>query len=160
MQVVGSWPLEKTETVDDLLATLSEVLGDYAGPHGVETNRQRTSNIPAEQQIQPSRGAPSVLDEQAPPPTWLTEIPKRSRRLTDLPQQTAVQTEGLILQLLRQIPSFPSSGVTVTVYGSRPWNAMLTFAPNSTTLVYAGQYRTFLTEIVCDLRKQFDVDLD
>jgi hypothetical protein len=37
---------------------------------------------------------------------------------------------------------------------------MLTFAPNSTTLANATRYRKILAEIVYDLRKNFEVDID
>jgi hypothetical protein len=74
--------------------------------------------------------------------------------------KTAAQARALIIEGLRQIHDFPSEGVTVTVYGFQPWSAMLTFAPNSTTLANATRYRKILAEIVYDLRKNFEVDID
>jgi hypothetical protein len=66
----------------------------------------------------------------------------------------------MIIEGLRQIPGFPSEGVTVTVYGFQPWGAMLTFAPNSTTVANATRYRKILVDIVYDLRKNFEIDID
>jgi hypothetical protein len=150
--------VEKQETIDDLLAELSKALGNYAEPAGPQNDG---GDVPVEKPLLREINVPAeALEEPAPLPTWLTTIPKRSRRLTDLPLQTATQAEVLILQLLRQIPDFPHQGASLTIYGSDPWNAMLTFAPNSTTMAKANQYRTFLGEIICDLRKSFDVDLD
>ena len=140
------------ETVDDLLATLSEVVGNYAVPPGRE-------QISADEPIQKQGVAPAAPDAPTPLPTWLTAIPKR-QRFSNQPLKTAAQARALIIEGLRQIPGFPSEGVTVTVYGFQPWSAMLTFAPNSTTLANATRYRKILAEIVYDLRKNFEVDID
>src|ERR1700733_4731344 len=126
------------ETVDDLLATLSEVVGNYAVPPG----REQIS-----------------ADEPTQLPTWLTAIPKR-QRFSNQPLKTAAQARALIIEGLRQIPGFPSEGVTVTVYGFQPWGAMLAFAPNSTTVANATRYRIILVDIVYDLRKNFEIDID
>jgi hypothetical protein len=70
----------------------------------------------------------------------------------------ADELQRLVLQGLRQIPDFPERGVAVTVYGSRPWNAMLNFAPRSTSQSNAPVFRKALTEIVLELRKQVEID--
>jgi hypothetical protein len=145
--------LEEKETVDDLLATLGEVVGNYTVPLGRE-------QISADEPIQKQGVAPAVPEAPTPLPAWLTAIPKRQRFSTDQPLKTAEQARALIIEGLRQIHGFPSEGVTVTVYGFQPWSAMLTFAPNSTTLANATRYRKILAEIVYDLRKNFEVDID
>ena len=144
--------MEEKETVDDLLATLSEVVGNYTFPLGRE-------QISADEPIQKQGEAPAAPDAPIPLPTWLTAIPKR-QRFSNQPLKTAAQARALIIEGLRQIHDFPSEGVTVTVYGFQPWSAMLTFAPNSTTLANAAQYRKILIEIVYDLRKSFEIDID
>jgi hypothetical protein len=58
-------------------------------------------------------------------PGATAKTPENVRLLSNSEVQT------LILQSLRQIPDFPERGVAVTVYGFRPWNAMLNFAPRS-----------------------------
>jgi hypothetical protein len=72
----------------------------------------------------------------------------------------AVQVQEMILQGLRQIPDFPKSGVAVTVYGLRPWSAMLNFAPRSTSHQQAITLREALAEIVQVLRAQVEVDIN
>jgi hypothetical protein len=66
----------------------------------------------------------------------------------------------LLLEGLLQLPDFPRRGVKVTVYGSNPWNAMLNFAPGSTSHKNAITCREALTEIVHKLRPTVEVDLD
>jgi hypothetical protein len=145
--------LEEKETVEDLLATLGEVVGNYTVPLGRE-------QISADEPIQKQGVALAVPEAPAPLPAWLTAIPKRQRSSTDQPLKTAEQARALIIEGLRQIHGFPSEGVSVTVYGFQPWSAMLTFAPNSTTFANAIRYRKILAEIVYDLRKNFEVGIE
>jgi len=59
----------------------------------------------------------------------------------------------LVLGELRKIEDFPASGVSVTVYGYRHWNAMITFAPFSTTFQNATRFRQALPDLVFKLRR-------
>ena len=59
----------------------------------------------------------------------------------------------LVLGELRKIEDFPASGVSVTVYGYRHWNAMITFAPFSTTFRNATRFRQALPDVVFKLRR-------
>lgn len=68
------------------------------------------------------------------------------------------KVQSLILESLKQIPDFPERGVAVTVYGFQPWNAMLNFAPRSTSHGAAIAFREALAEIVRELRTQVEVD--
>jgi hypothetical protein len=70
------------------------------------------------------------------------------------------KVQWLILESLRQIPDFPDRGVAVTVYGFRPWNAMLNFAPGSTSHGEAIAFREALADIVRELRTQIEIDAD
>lgn len=70
------------------------------------------------------------------------------------------KVQWLILESLRQIPDFPERGVAVTVYGFRPWNAMLNFAPGSTSHGEAIAFREALADIVHELRTQVEIDTD
>lgn len=73
---------------------------------------------------------------------------------------SAEQVQSLILESLRQIPDFPTRGVAVTVYGFRPWNAMLNFAPGSASQGEAINFREALADIVHELRTRVEVDVD
>jgi hypothetical protein len=70
------------------------------------------------------------------------------------------KVQSLILENLRQIPDFPERGVAVTVYGFRPWNAMLNFAPGSTSHREAIAFREALADIVRELRTRVEIDTD
>ena len=70
------------------------------------------------------------------------------------------KVQSLILEKLRQTPDFPERGVAVTVYGFRPWNAMLNFAPGSVLHREAIVFREALCDIVRELRTQIELDID
>ncbi|MEY9182458.1 hypothetical protein ABIG06_004040 [Bradyrhizobium sp. USDA 326] len=65
----------------------------------------------------------------------------------------------LVLGELRKLENFPSSGVSVTVYGYRNWNAMLTFAPFSTTFQNATRFRQAMPDLVFKLRRFVELDI-
>jgi hypothetical protein len=53
---------------------------------------------------------------------------------------------------------FPRSGVSITVYGYRNWNAMIRFAPFSITSLNAASLRKALPDIVFKLRHYVDIE--
>ena len=59
----------------------------------------------------------------------------------------------LVLGELRKLENFPATGASVTVYGYRHWNAMITFAPFSTTFRDATRFRQAMPDIVFKLRR-------
>lgn len=65
----------------------------------------------------------------------------------------------LVLGELRKIEDFPASGVSVTVYGYRHWNAMITFAPFSTTFRNAARFRQALPDLVFKLRRFVELEI-
>lgn len=71
---------------------------------------------------------------------------------------TAEYLQTVILAGLQEIDGFPRSSVLITVYGVRPWNAMITFAPGSTSKKNATTYGEVLRQLVAKLREQFDVE--
>jgi hypothetical protein len=81
----------------------------------------------------------------APPSQPMTPDGKRL-----LPAQAIAE---LVLDELRKIEDFPASGVSVTVYGYRHWNAMITFAPFSTNFQNATRFRQALPDLVFKLRR-------
>jgi len=70
----------------------------------------------------------------------------------------AVAIADLVLGELRKMDGFPESGVSITVYGSRPWNAMIRFAPFSTTSQDAARLRHALPDIVFRLREHVELE--
>jgi hypothetical protein len=65
----------------------------------------------------------------------------------------------LVLGELRKIEGFPASGVSVTVYGYRHWNAMITFAPFSTSFQNATRFRQALPDLVFKLRRFVELEI-
>ncbi|WP_407117014.1 hypothetical protein [Bradyrhizobium sp. LMG 9283] len=65
----------------------------------------------------------------------------------------------LVLGELRKLEDFPSSGVSVTVYGYRNWNAMLTFAPFSTSFQNATRFRQAIPDLVFKLRRFVELEI-
>jgi hypothetical protein len=104
----------------------------------------------------PELAEPAVQKEPALPGLQLT-LRHLPVELSTLPSD---KVQSLILQALRQVPNFPERGVAVTVYGFRPWNAMLNFAPGSVSHREAVVFREALCDIVRELRTQIELDID
>jgi hypothetical protein len=64
----------------------------------------------------------------------------------------------LVLGELRKLNDFPATGASITVYGYRPWNAMLTFAPFSTNLTSATRFREAMPDLVFKLRRFVELE--
>jgi hypothetical protein len=71
---------------------------------------------------------------------------------------SADHLQNLILAAFQKIEGFPKDGVSITVYGLRPWNVMITFAPGSASFQNATMYREMLPQIVAKLREEFFVE--
>jgi ABC-type dipeptide/oligopeptide/nickel transport system ATPase component len=66
---------------------------------------------------------------------------------------------GLPMGELRKLDNFPATGASVTVYGYRHWNAMITFAPFSTTFRDATRFRQAMPDIVFKLRRFVELEI-
>jgi hypothetical protein len=65
----------------------------------------------------------------------------------------------LVLGELRRLEDFPASGASVTVYGYRHWNAMITFAPFSTSFHNATRFRQAMPDLVFKLRRFVELEI-
>ena len=65
----------------------------------------------------------------------------------------------LVLGELRKLDDFPASGASITVYGYRHWNAMITFAPFSTTFRDATRFRQAMPDLVFKLRRFVELEI-
>lgn len=90
-------------------------------------------------------------EQPAPVPVRMTADGKRL-----LPAEAIAD---LVLGELRRLENFPASGVSVTVYGYRHWNAMIAFAPFSTTSQHAARFRQAMPDIVFGLRRQVELEI-
>lgn len=65
----------------------------------------------------------------------------------------------LVLGELRKLEDFPATGASVTVYGYRHWNAMITFAPFSTNFRNATRFRQAMPDLVFKLRRFVELEI-
>ncbi|MGY0571608.1 hypothetical protein ACTGJ9_011595 [Bradyrhizobium sp. RDM12] len=108
----------------------------------------------------PEAESPKLQDASDPAVTAVQPVapsqpltPDGKRRLP------AEAIADLVLGELRKIEGFPASGVSVTVYGYRHWNAMITFAPFSTTFRNATRFRQALPDLVVKLRRFVELEI-
>ncbi|MGX1319805.1 hypothetical protein AB7M17_003258 [Bradyrhizobium sp. USDA 377] len=95
----------------------------------------------------PASDTAPAATKPAEPPVKIATTPD-GRKL--LPAEAIAD---LVLGELRKIEDFPASGASVTVYGYRHWNAMITFAPFSTSFQNATRFRQAMPDLVVKLRR-------
>jgi hypothetical protein len=71
--------------------------------------------------------------------------------------RNADELAGIIMKSLRAIDGCPNRGFVVTVYGSNPWNAMLTIRPEVGPRIDRELWRSRVHDIAVQLRNDFDV---
>jgi hypothetical protein len=149
-----------------LVAIISGILGgnraeaQAPGPYPVaEAASTAPMSAPATTPLAPE--TPPRLPEEAtaataPPskPTVPTLAGPDERR----PRLPAVAIGDLVLHELRKMEDFPRSGVSITIYGYRNWNAMIRFAPFSITSQNAARLRRALPDVVFKLRQFVDLE--
>ncbi len=117
----------------------------------VEASRSESKSEAAKAESAPD-AAPAAPGPAEPPAEIATT--RDGKRL--LPAEAIAD---LVLGELRKLDNFPSSGVSVTVYGYRHWNAMLTFAPFSTSLQNATRFRQAVPDLVFKLRRFVELEI-
>ena len=96
------------------------------------------------------------IREQDAPPTELRSTTQHSRS-TLRPRSTADEVRSLILESLAKFLIFQGAALRSLSTGFRPWNAMLNFAPRSTSHSEALVFREALADIVRELRARVRV---
>jgi hypothetical protein len=71
--------------------------------------------------------------------------------------RTSDEIADLIMKSLRTIDGCPNRGFVVTVYGSNPWNAMLTIRPEAGPRIDRELWCSRVQNIGVRLRNDFDV---
>ena len=97
--------------------------------------------------------AAQAITNPVEPPAKVATTPDGKRLLP------AEAIADLVLGELRKLENFPATGASVTVYGYRHWNAMITFAPFSTNFQNATRFRQALPELVFRLRRFVELEI-
>lgn len=162
-----------------LMAMLSSILGgnkraDIIAPPPVEEVpptapadgfEPAAPAIPGEAPARDAESAEAPANEEAAPKA----VPAAARPV-EPPPKIATTSDGkqllaaeaiadLVLGELRKLQDFPVTGASVTVYGYRHWNAMITFAPFSTSFHNATRFRQAMPDIVFKLRRFVELEI-
>jgi hypothetical protein len=95
----------------------------------------------------------AVAEAQAPPPNEAMQTASEGKRQL----RTAGELADIILNALRAVDGVPERGFVITVYGSRPWNAMLTIKPEAGRIKDVQLWRQRVQDIGARLRRDFDL---
>jgi hypothetical protein len=95
----------------------------------------------------------AVAEAQALPPVEATPFASEGKRQL----RTAGELADIILNALRAVDGVPERGFLITVYGSRPWNAMLTIKPEAGRIKDVQLWRQRVQDIGARLRRDFDL---
>jgi hypothetical protein len=72
-------------------------------------------------------------------------------------KKTAEELAVMIREDLGKVDGCPKRGVTVTVYGLNPWNAMLTLGVDAGPVPNKAELDSFLEIIIERLKRLYDV---
>ncbi|KRR27872.1 hypothetical protein CQ14_08515 [Bradyrhizobium lablabi] len=126
-------------------------------------NDAPTEQLPPDASDMASSAAAEIRKRSLPPP-----LPASKQPEPDIQPAPTVSTDGkqirhadeiagLIMKSLSTIDGCPARGFAVTVYGSNPWNAMLTIRPEAGPRIDRELWRSRVQEIGVRLRNDFDV---
>lgn len=150
-----------------LVAMISSILGgnkradSVAPPPLTETPLTAPTNG-FEPAVVPIPDAESAKPEMAsaPPAPKPVEPPAKIARTADGKQLLPAEAiADLVLGELRKLENFPATGASVTVYGYRHWNAMITIAPFSTSFQNATRFRQAMPDLVFKLRRFVELEI-
>ncbi|WP_298244662.1 hypothetical protein [uncultured Bradyrhizobium sp.] len=152
-----------------LVAMISSILGGNKradsvappplteGPPTVPSNGAEADATPA---VEPTPIKPENPPEAAPAAAEPVEQPAKIVTTRDGKQLLPAEAiADLVLGELRKLEDFPATGVSVTVYGYRHWNAMITFAPFSTSFQNATRFRQAMPDLVFKLRRFVELEI-
>lgn len=129
------------------------VPADPVEPAATSRSESRSESRSDAAKAESAPDAAAAAAEPAEPPAQIATT-RDGKRL--LPAEAIAD---LVLGELRKLDNFPSSGVSVTVYGYRHWNAMLTFAPFSTSFQNATRFRQAVPDLVFKLRRFVELQI-
>jgi hypothetical protein len=99
-------------------------------------------------------GLDPIVADDTPPASLEPQLAVESTR-----NVSRSELASLVLKALRATEAFPPTGVEITIYGDRPWNAMLRVTP-AAGRVDADPWRDKLRTIVLLFRERYDLAPD
>jgi hypothetical protein len=131
-------------------------------PKGIADDESRPAEPPPAASHAASPTATDVGSQSLPPPLPATQPgpdirPALPVRAGGKPVRTSEEIARLIMKSLRTLDGCPDRGFVVTVYGSNPWNAMLTIRPEAGPRIDRELWRSRVHDIGVQLRNDFDV---
>ena len=131
------------------------------GVEAVEPSALEAASAKSESEAKPKPESKSESEPDAPPAeTKPAEAPAKIATTRDGKQLLPAEAiADLVLGELRKLENFPATGASVTVYGYRHWNAMITFAPFSTTFQNATRFRQAMPDLVFKLRRFVELEI-
>jgi hypothetical protein len=148
---------------DDIDRSLVEFAQKIAAiPTGI-ANEDRSEEPRPKASDAPSPAAADAGGQSSPPPLPIDkpstpDIPPTPPVAANSKQlRSADEIAGIIMKSLRTIEGCPVIGLSVTVYGSNPWNAMLTIRPEAGSRVNRELWCSRVHDIGVQLRNEFDV---
>lgn len=137
-----------------LLALIQGVLGTRHSAPPPEFELPRDEPLAPAETAEPAQAAESPAAE-----TVAGNEPDRPAETYDR-RKSADELAAIILKALQTLDGAPASGFVVTVYGSNPWNAMLTIKPEAGPIPDPGLWRARVREMAVRLRQDFDLTED
>ncbi|PDT92372.1 hypothetical protein CO669_03330 [Bradyrhizobium sp. Y36] len=152
-----------------LVAMISSILGgnkraDSVAPPPLTEGPPTVPSNGAEADAAPAAEPKSIEPEETPAAASVAAEPveQPAKIVTTRDGKQLLPAEAiadLVLGELRKLEDFPATGVSVTVYGYRHWNAMLTFAPFSTSFQNATRFRQAMPDLVFKLRRFVELEI-
>ena len=150
-------------TDEDIDRSLVEFAQKIAAiPKGIADEGRPTEPPPVASPAAPPAAA-EVGSQNLPPPLPAGEQPDPDIRPAPpagaggKQARNAEEIAAIIMKSLRAIDGCPNRGFVVTVYGSNPWNAMLTIRPEAGTRIDRELWCSRVQDIGVRLRSDFDV---
>ncbi len=126
-------------------------------------DEDRSAEPPGEAALAVSPAASEIGKESLPPPPPADKQPDPDIRPAQptgaecKQVRNADELASVIMKSLRAIDGCPNRGFVVTVYGSNPWNAMLTIRPEAGPRIDRELWRSRVDDIGMQLRNDFEV---
>ncbi|MDB5619907.1 hypothetical protein [Tardiphaga sp.] len=128
--------------------------------HGLLSLVERLMGKPADRAIKPTAALRDITEAGLDPVLPAAAVPDMLEpQLSTEGQRTCNRAKmaEIILRALRSIEGCPRQGLEVTVYGERPWNAMLRITPAAGKLPDAPVWRERVRAMAQVLRGQYEV---